>query len=294
MTSLVRLMNETLEDHRAYLESPRPPPPRPRQTIEEIPPMARKLKKEKIKCFHCHMVHDAERDLAREEKRWSREETLSLWPLPEKAGFIPERDDSSLLREVKAGSAAAEAGLRAGDRLVRVGEERVRSEADVQWALHQAPPGDVTVPVVSLRGGETKRATLRLAKGWKTPSDAEFSWRASMWSLRPMPGFGGRTLKEEDLRTAGLEPGTFALRVDYLVDWGEDAATGQSARKAGLKKGDLILSVDGKKDFHSELHFQSWFRFTRKAGSLARLEILRPGGSATPRERIRIDLPVLP
>jgi S1-C subfamily serine protease len=217
-----------------------------------------------------------------------------MWPLPEKAGFILERDDPSLLREVAPGSAAGEAGLQAGDRLVRVGEERVRSQADVQWALHQAPPSDASVPVTSLRNRETRKATLRLARDWKIPSDADFSWRATMWSLKPMPGFGGRTLKDEDLRTAGLEPGTFALRVEYIVDWGEDAATGRSARNAGLKKGDLILSVDGKKDFYSERHFQSWFRFTRKAGSAASLEVLRPAGKDSQAERMRIDLPVLP
>ena len=47
--SLVRLLRETLEEHAAYQKAPRPPPPRAPRTVQEVPPMARKLQKTKVR-----------------------------------------------------------------------------------------------------------------------------------------------------------------------------------------------------------------------------------------------------
>lgn len=289
IASLVRVLRETLEDHAAYLKKPSPPPARPRRTIEDIPPMARKLQKKKIDCFHCHMVNDAEGELAREEGRWSRED-IWRWPLPDQVGLELDRDDATLVRGVISGSPAAAAGIVPGDRLVRLGGERVRTQADVQWVLERAPGKGATLPVEHLRAGGAapRKAELVLEKGWRAGTPLTFSWRPSMWPVKPQPGFGGKLLEGEDLEKVGLGPGTFAFRVGYIVDWGDDAHTGRSARKAGIRNGDIVLAAGGKKDFLTELHFQSWFRLTLKPGITVGLDVLREG------RRMTIDLPVLP
>ncbi|MBI4602764.1 MAG: PDZ domain-containing protein [Planctomycetes bacterium] len=291
MASLVKLLKDSLEDHRAYQKAPKPPkPPKalPRRTIEDIPPMARKIQKKKVDCFHCHMVNEAERDWAREEKRFSREAVLGQWPLPEKVGLKLGVDEQTRVVEVLKGSPAERAGIRPGDEVRSLGGSRVRTQMDVQWALHNAPAGGSALPVELLREGDmVKLAEIRTRKGWKLADELELSWRSSMWGLRPRPGFGGRPLTKEELEKLGLEPDTWAFKVGYIVDWGEEAYTGQNARKAGIKNGDVVVAVGGKRDFASELHFQSWFRFTRKPGTKVPVEILRDG------KRTTIELPVV-
>jgi hypothetical protein len=296
MTSLVRLLGDSLEDHRAHVPSPALRAA-VRLTPERIPPLERKIaarRRERPErdpekdCIHCHTVHDAVRDHAREQGHWSREETLAMWPLPEKVGLVLDIEDPSLVRAVLPGSAASAAGLLAGDRLVRLGTQRVRTHADVQWVLHRAPAEGAMIPARLVRAEKEVAAELAPAPGWKMPTDLEFSWRASMWSLDPKPGFGGKKLAPDELAELGLARDAFALRIGYIVDWGDEAFTGESARRAGLREGDVVLSVAGRKDFATETHFQTWFRFTQTPGTKARTEILRGG------ERIEIGLPVLP
>lgn len=286
--SLLRLLRETGDDHAEYQRGPRPPAPRPRRTIEEIPPMARKVQKKKIDCFHCHMVNDAERDWAREQGRYERDVVLSMWPLPDKIGLQLGRDDPTLVEGVVPGSPAALAGANMGDRVVRLGTDRVRSQMDVQWVLENASAKKTTLAIELERPGNVRlERRIELKEGWKLATEEEFSWRASMWQLRPRPGFGGRLLAADELEALSLPAGTWALKIGYIVDWGEEAYSGQNVRRAGLQGGDVVLAVAGKRDFLSELHFQSWFRFHRKAGETVEIEALRG------RKKLTVQLPVL-
>jgi hypothetical protein len=284
VASLVALLKGTLTDHAQYQRRPQPPAPRPERSIEDIPSMARKLQKKKVDCFHCHMVNDAEREHARAEKRFSRDAVLGQWPLPEKVGLVLGRDEPAKVERVIGGSAAAAAGIQPGDELRYLNGVRIRSQMDVQWVLHNAPDEGAAIEVELVREGDmVKLLTLRPAKGWKLATDVEFSWRASIWPLDPKPGFGGRALTGEEREKLGLEAGAWAMKIGYIVDWGEEAHTGQNARKAGIKNGDVVLAVGGKKDFVSEMHFQSWFRFAQKPGTTVDVEVLRDGKRSTVR-----------
>jgi hypothetical protein len=104
----------------------------------------------------------------------------------------------------------------------------------------------------------------------------------------PGPGFGGPALGAEQKRARGLDPGAFALRVEYLVTWGdaEERRYGEAAVRAGVQKGDVVLGADGKRDFASPDHFQAWWRLEVKPGQRVRLEVLRG------EERRTVELPV--
>ncbi len=288
MAALVRLLVDTIEDDKAYRASGQVRGPGTRLPIEELPVFAKRLKAdEKGRCVHCHMATEAVREQAQSDRKWTSDDRW-LWPLPDKIGLRLDPADPTRVLDVAIETPASQAGLAAGDRLVRVNGARLRTEPDAQWALHNLPSSGGKLEVELERGGATRTVTVQLAAGWKEVTPLEYSWRPSMWMLRPDPGFGGRDLALEDKQRLGIDQKAFAIRVNYLIDWGERAETGRSARKAGVRKGDVLLSVDGVSDFRSPQHFQAWFRFTRAPGTTVALELLRDG------KRVVVSLPVLP
>jgi S1-C subfamily serine protease len=83
--------------------------------------------------------------------------------------------------------------------------------------------------------------TLDLPEGWRR---GDISWRATTWDLRRM-GLGGLKLVDlsDEQRAEARRPNaTMALRVEHVGEYGEHAV----AKRAGYRKGDLIVSFDGK------------------------------------------------
>ena len=105
--------------------------------------------------------------------------------------------------------------------------------------LHNAP-ATAKLPARVRRGGTTIDLTLTLASGWRR---GNISWRPTTWGLRQM-GLGGMKLvdlRDEDRRGMGLADGRMALKIEHVGEYGEHAI----AKRAGLKKGDVIVAVDG-------------------------------------------------
>lgn len=276
MKALAKLLRDSMEEHRAYSRNPSPPPRKPVLAIEQIPSMAKNLKQKKIDCFHCHMIDDSIREDAKAAGRWSPTE-IWKWPLPDQVGLLMDVEDPSLVEKVESASAAYRARIRAGDRILHLEDQRVRTHADIQWVLENASAGSTSLRVVVERKGDEKELKLRLRKGWKVSDPKTVSWRPTIWGYRPAPGFGGPMLKESELARMGLPKNRWAFRITYLVTWGQNANDGRNAMQAGLKKGDIILSVAGKSDFISVAHFHSWFRLTRKVGTKVEIRAVRNG-----------------
>lgn len=290
--SLVAAMRGTLDDHAERAASlgakhTRPSPPADgATTIETLPAMAERIAAGKApECFHCHMVFQA-RDEEAAEKGAFGQADVWRWPPSTRIGLTLDRDDQRRVVAVADGSPAAVARLRAGDRLVRLGGRVVRTEGDVQWVLDGIPGSGASLLVEFLRDDEEAETEVHLPDGWRAGTPEEL-WRASMWRLDPKPGFGGPMLGAREKERLGIDADVAAFRVKYVVTWGKDARTGRNAQKAGLRKGDVVLSVGGRSDFRSPQHFHAWFRLTRKAGETVPIEILRDG------ERRTIDLTVL-
>jgi putative serine protease PepD len=70
-------------------------------------------------------------------------------------------DGGALVSRVTDGSAAADAGLRAGDVVTAVGNTQVTDGTELSAAVRAHAPGD-RVTVTYTRGGETRRATVTL------------------------------------------------------------------------------------------------------------------------------------
>ena len=120
---------------------------------------------------------------------------------------------STTVGMVEPDSSAAQAGFRPGDRILSVNGNTVRSWTDFIVESYLGGDKDATVDVVVQRGEETLTLTARLDE-------------------QPDPS-------EEVYIIGGLKPGPLALGVG-------DVASGSPAEQAGLRTGDIILTIDGQ------------------------------------------------
>lgn len=281
LPGFVRVLNETLQDHDEYVKNPRPPRRKKKRTIEQIPRWAREIKNGKARdCYHCHMVYEGRIEDLQERRRWTREQAW-LWPDPVQLGLTLDRDDQTLVKQVARGSVADKAGVEAGHHITGIGGRSVRTFGDVQRVLHETSGGSTRLALGFKSDREAWTKTLRLPKGWKEPTPLVYSWRGSKWSLSPKPGFGGKPLDAAEKKALGLPEDHFAFRVNYLVTWGPNRQTGHNARQAGIRKGDVIVSVAGKHDFRDMNHYHAWFRLTQKVGTRVPVERIRNGKRET-------------
>jgi len=275
MGSLVKLLEETLADHAAYDRAPAPPRAAEPQAAIDLPALQRRNANEKIECVHCHMVNDAEYEDAVLGKRWKKDD-LYNHPDPARLGLTLDTDRQNVVKAVAPGSAAAAAGLRAGDEIAAVGEQAcVRTQSDVTWALHRAPFQATKLDLRYRRDGSEQATTLALPADWKRCPPEEYAWRPFKWNLSPSSGFGGSELGRDAKKKLGLDENAFAFKVDYIVDWGKEAHRGNAAKTAGLRHGDVVVSFAGKSDFRSVGHFHAWVSLTRTAGEDTEFVVMR-------------------
>ncbi len=270
LRGLARVMEKVLEAHKAGAETkPAKWTPRASESLRGLPDNLRTGRN----CMHCHQVWEG----LRREKPVTNAEATETYPLPENLGITLDVDLANVVKKVS--GAAAKAGVKEGDELVAVNGTPVCSVADASYALHVAKEKEA-VALEVMRDGRKQSIKVSPPDDWKR---RDISWRGSMWQLRPHPGFGGPPLSADERSKLGV---AWGFRINYIVDWGDDRATGVNAMKAGLKKGDIIVSAGGKSDFASELDFQAWFRLTQKGGTEIEFGILRDGKPQKIRMRI--------
>lgn len=174
MKGLKNTMRAVLALHKSQDKAFLPAPPRQKMTPEDIlgmPP----LSKGSSQCIHCHQINEFQWQAQRRKGIFNPE---SLWgvPLPENVGLTMDVDEGNRVIAVAPASAAAKAGIQAGDVLEAVNGVRTLSQADVQWGLHRAPSeGRFTVQL--RRNGGTQTVTLEVARGWRRTNNI---WRASV------------------------------------------------------------------------------------------------------------------
>lgn len=273
--SFETLLAHTLDDHAEY-QAPSVLAQQPPLRIETLPSFQ---KRDKGACIHCHSVYPAFYEERLAAGSWQRRD---VWkhPSPLRIGLDLDRDDQRRIVQVRPGSQAAQAGLQPGDRLLALNGTEVMTASDVMFELEQLPWEGGALVLTWERAAERLQRVLDLQPGWKRGSPLEFSWRPSKWGLSPAPGFGGRLLSAEERRAAGVpesEAGDFALRVTYLVTWGENKRFGVAAAEAGLRDGDVVYQVAGRRDFATPDHLHAWWRLTRKAGEEVELHLMRKG-----------------
>jgi S1-C subfamily serine protease len=263
--------------------------PRPTQfkTPEDFPSLAGKYKptldyegKVVQSCMHCHQVRDAERRFFRDDKKPIPDAVLYPYPMPNAAGLALDPKEKAKVANVAAGSPAEKAGFKAGDEILTLEGQPILSMADVQWVLHNASE-PATLSAQILRGRKRIKLALDLAKDWRRQTDV--AWRTTTWDLRRMAA-GGMVLQDstaEERRAARLPDDALALRVNYVGEYGDHAV----AKRAGFKKDDILLSVDGQTGHLAESELFRYLLQRKMPGEKIPVTVLRDGA--------RIDLELL-
>ena len=229
-------------------------------------------------CMHCHMVAAAPRKQLRTAGRPMPPEVIYPWPMPDTLGLPLDPQAKARVLEVPPGSQAAKDGFRAGDEILTLEGTPIISIADVQWVLHRTRPPAGLAAVVR-RGDREFKLTLHLAEGWRTAGD--ISWRVTTWDLRRM-ATGGMVLEDlpdADRRKAGLADDALAL-------WVKGVGRRSHGKRAGFKKGDVIVEFDGRTARWSESDLIAWVLQQRFPGTKLALTVLRG------RKRVSLSLPM--
>ncbi len=238
----------------------------PFSRVEQVADLRERMKEDLPRgCIHCHNVPEAERKAARAARKPLPEPLMYPYPMPERLGLRLDRDTRAVVKSVDEGSAAAAAGLAAGDRLLSLEGQPLLSTADVQWVLHHAPDEGRIGARILRKSGKEEEIALALAPGWRK---YDSTWRESFWQVRP--GFN-------------CVPAEGGLSVKFIFP---NQESGKAARKAGLQQGDLVVEVDGKPAPATETEFLDHVLRERLPGQTLRLVVVRKGK----REAIQVPL----
>lgn len=225
-------------------------------------------------CIHCHNVNEFRRAAEQAAGTWSRD-SLWVYPLPENIGLVLEKDQGDRVRTVLPRSAAQQAGLRPGDRLVRLNGLSVASFADVSYALHKAP-AQGSIPIAWERDRRQYSADLVLTPGWRKTN---ITWRPSVLDLLPSLPVVGDELTAAEKRALGLAPDQAALRQQERVH--------ESLQRIGLRGGDILIGIDGQTLNGPGDQLLAYVRRNYLVGDVITLNILRDGQRLDLRYRLQ-------
>jgi len=249
-----------LEQHKA--RAGEKPPARGKPVFVERFPAAQARKRQD--CIHCHQVNEFRRADLKAAGQWSRDD-LWVYPLPENVGLTLEVDRGDAVKAIAPGSAAAKAGLKAGDLLAKLNGYLVASFADAQFALHKAPKSG-EIAVEWKRGPEAMSGKLELAEGWRKTN---ITWRSSLLDILPSLPVSAEDLTAAEKKALGLPESRAALRQDKFVH--------STLKAVGLKAGDVIVGLNGKGIDGTMDDFLGFVRREHLVGDSITLNVLRDG-----------------
>ena len=279
--SLLRVMGQVLDLHREGKVQPAnrfEPVPKSVSTPEDIPPMKAMLSKRKESCIHCHDVQGAR--LRHLDALGKLDKSLIYtYPAPSRLGIHLDPSVQTQVKKVDPKSPAAAAGIKAGDAIRTVGKQRVLTLGDFSRVLELAPESG-TLPIEVERAKRTVTSSVKLSTGWRTSDDP--SWRQSTGVLGPSSGFWGKKASAEEKRQIGVDEDRLAIKINFI--WG------QWTRDAGIRRGDIVTSIDGQQSDMTIRQLQAYLHLNRDWGDKIQLEVSRGGKTrkltmALPKER---------
>lgn len=222
-------------------------------------------------CIHCHQIGEARRDFYWAADKQIPEPLFFPYPHPKTVGLIMDPEEMATIKSVDPGSPAAKAGLRGGDSIEAFDGQPLLSIADIQWVLDRIDPKGGKVMMRVRRGDTPMTLTFLLEEGWRRNGD--LSWRTSTWAYRRVVT-GGLVLGElgdEQRKEKAIDDDSMALIVKHVGQWGAHAA----GKLAGFRKGDVLISYDGREDLHSEATLIQHAITHHRPGAKVKVTVLR-------------------
>jgi serine protease Do len=253
-------MAAALAEHRKNPNVKPDAPAKPPVYVENFP-----IAKAQYKgCIHCHQVKEILRAEEQKAGAWDRE-SVYTYPLPENIGITLDLVQGNLVRAVKPGSAAAKAGVQAGDLVRTLNKMTVHSFADASYGLHKAPlKGEI--PIAFERDGKSLGAILSLAPAWRRTN---ITWRPSLLDMLPSITVYGSDLSAQEKKALGLDEKRLAFRQEEPLH--------SAAKAMGVEINDVILGVDNKRMEISMDEFLGYVRQNYLVGEPLTLNVLRNG-----------------
>ena len=291
--SFKRALEGALELHRGYPGNKpalagKQGAPTPYKTPVNIPTLDTKYRMEldwqgKVvpSCVHCHQIGDALRLTYRKKNEVVPSTLIYPMPAPDALGLTLAQDGAARVEAVAAGSVAARAGFQKGDDILLFEGQRPISIADVSWVLHRAPESGSLSATVK-RGAAENSLKVELPPAWRHKSD--ISRRVGTWEMRMM-ATGGlllEDLSETERASRSLKNDALALLVKHAGEYGKHAA----AKKAGFKKGDVVVEIDGLTSRHTEGEVIGHLLQKHRVGDQVKATVLRG------QERVELSLPM--
>jgi len=142
--------------------------------------------------------------------------------------------------EVTAGSPAEKAGIRKGDIITKVNDNKIESPESLFETIHNFKPGD-KVKIVFTREGKEQSVMATLEKSEFKQKDFNYNYN---FKMPPMPDMYGM-----DMDSWGHKQPKLGIKAQDAEDGKGvnvlEVEDSSAAFKSGLKKGDIIVQFDG-------------------------------------------------
>jgi serine protease Do len=163
-------------------------------------------------------------------------------------GVTPDEDaKGAKITSVSEGSAAEKAGLKKGDIITRIDNEKITEADDVSRVIRSKKPGD-KVAITYLRDGKEQKETIELGK-WKGAVMPKLpavtlpqEWRGEFPRVETIPGGQGYVISSGAPKLGLSIQDTDDGKGVKIIEVDEDSNAG----KAGLKEGDIITRVNDR------------------------------------------------
>ena len=221
------------------------------------------------RCVECHLIDDYQSQQLEIDGKLDKMARMYRSPDIKTLGIRLDVPHGLVVGE--AAGAAAAAGMRMGDRIVKIGEQPVLTFGDLQFHYDKTPRDATQVQLTVARNGEAGSAETRARLQLDLPHQW---WRTNLgfrnWSIEPLVYYESHPLTSEEKAKYGLPAAGFASRVTSVH--------GSRRRQVhDLQVGDITYSVDGAQTDAVADSTDLFIKLRRQSGDSVNLGVIRDG-----------------
>ena len=196
-------------------------------------------------------------------------------------GVTPDEDDKGArIISVSPGSAAEKSGLKKGDIITKIDNQKIKEADDVSKIIRAHKPGD-KVDISYLREGKEQKQSIELGK-WKGAAMPALpsitmpqQWKEELPRVETIPGGQGWVISTNTPKLGLSIQDTDDGKGVKVLDVDNDT----NAAKAGLKEGDIITRIN-EKDVNSTEEVTRIVKENKTKPSM-QFQVLRNGKTQT-------------